>query len=146
MRSRGLQGAHEGGRNHRLRFRPPSRPAAASRQPSRSHRDRSPARSSGPALGEIVLAAPERQTMLTLYGNLDSGNVYKVRLLLAQLGIAHRRVDVAHVRGEPPSREFPAINPIGKEPSIRFEAGRVLSDSGAIIYMLARGTPLFPDD
>jgi hypothetical protein len=31
--------------------------------------------------------------MLTLYGDLDSGNVYKVRLLLAQLGIAHRRVD-----------------------------------------------------
>jgi hypothetical protein len=31
--------------------------------------------------------------MLTLYGDLDSGNVYKVRLLLAQLGIAYRRVD-----------------------------------------------------
>jgi len=31
--------------------------------------------------------------MLTLYGDLDSGNVYKVRLLPAQLGIAYRRVD-----------------------------------------------------
>jgi hypothetical protein len=31
--------------------------------------------------------------MLTLYGDLDSGNVYKVRLLLAQLGTAYRRVD-----------------------------------------------------
>ncbi len=84
--------------------------------------------------------------MLTLYGNLDSGNVYKVRLLLAQLGIAHRRVDVAQVRGEPASREFREINPIGKVPAIRFEDGRVLSESGAILYMLARGTPLFPDD
>ena len=33
--------------------------------------------------------------MLSLYGNLESGNVYKVRRLSAQLGIAHRRVDVA---------------------------------------------------
>ena len=84
--------------------------------------------------------------MLTLYGNLDSGNVYKVRLLLAQLDIAHRRIDVAQVRGEPTSREFRAINPIGKVPAIRFEDGRVLSESGAILYMLARGTAFFPDD
>ena len=84
--------------------------------------------------------------MLTLYGNLESGNVYKVRLLMAQLDIAHRRIDVAQVRGEPASREFRAINRIGKVPAIRFEDGRVLSESGAILYMLARGTAFFPDD
>jgi hypothetical protein len=39
--------------------------------------------------------------MLTVYGDLDSGNVYKVRLLLAQLGIAYRRVDTTQNRGEP---------------------------------------------
>jgi glutathione S-transferase len=46
--------------------------------------------------------------MLTLYGNLESGNVYKVRQLLAQLGIAHRRVDVAQFPGEPRTAKFPA--------------------------------------
>lgn len=58
--------------------------------------------------------------MLTLYGKLESGNVYKVRLLLAQLGIAHRRIDVTQGRGEPMSTEFRAINPIGKVPAVRF--------------------------
>jgi glutathione S-transferase len=84
--------------------------------------------------------------MLTLYGNLDSGNVYKVRLLLAQLGIPHQRIDVSQVRGEPRSCAFRAINPIGKVPAVRLEDGRVLSESGAILYYFARGTSFFPDD
>ena len=84
--------------------------------------------------------------MLMLYGNLDSGNVYKVRLLMAQLDIAHRRVDVAQSRGEPRSAAFRAINPIGKVPALRLDDGRVLSESGAILYFLAHGTRLLPDD
>ena len=62
--------------------------------------------------------------MLTVYGDLDSGNVYKVRLLLAQLGIAYRRVDTTQNRGEPATAEFRAINPIGKIPTIVFDDGR----------------------
>jgi glutathione S-transferase len=84
--------------------------------------------------------------MLTLYGDLDSGNVYKVRLLLAQLGIAHRRVDTTQNRGETATAEFHAINPIGKIPTIVFDDGRMLSESGAILYFLARDTALFPTD
>jgi glutathione S-transferase len=78
--------------------------------------------------------------MLTLYGDLDSGNVYKVRLLLAQLGIVYRRVDTTQNRGEPATAEFRAINPIGKIPTIVFADGRMLSESGAILYFLARDT------
>jgi len=81
-----------------------------------------------------------------LYGDLDSGNVYKVRLLLAQLGIAYRRVDTTQNRGEPQSAEFRAINPIGKIPTLRFDDGRTLSESGAILYYLARDTGFFPGD
>ena len=33
--------------------------------------------------------------MLTLFGNLESGNVHKVQMLLHRLAIAYRRVDVA---------------------------------------------------
>ena len=76
--------------------------------------------------------------MLTLYGDLDSGNVYKVRLLLAQLGIAYRRVDTTQNRGETATVEFRAINPIGKIPTIVFDDGRMLPESGAILYLLAR--------
>jgi len=46
--------------------------------------------------------------MLTLYGDVDSGNVYKVRLLLAQLGIAYRRVDTTQ-KIAASSRRFRAI-------------------------------------
>ena len=83
--------------------------------------------------------------MLTLYGNLELGNVYKVRLLLAHLGIAHVRVEVNQVNGHPRRPEFRAINPIGKVPALRFDDGRVLSESGAILYYLAQGTPMWPD-
>lgn len=84
--------------------------------------------------------------MLTLYGDLDSGNVYKVRLLLAQLGIRYRRVDTTQNRGEPGSAAFHKINPIGKIPTLVFDDGRVLSESGAILFYFAAGTPFLPAD
>ncbi|MCC7275086.1 MAG: glutathione S-transferase family protein [Alphaproteobacteria bacterium] len=84
--------------------------------------------------------------MLTLYGNLESGNVYKVRLLLSWLGLPHRRVEVNQVRGEPMSPAFRAINPIGKVPALRLGDGRVLTESGSILYFLAQGTAWWPAD
>ncbi|HVH78833.1 MAG TPA: glutathione S-transferase family protein [Stellaceae bacterium] len=84
--------------------------------------------------------------MLTLYGDLDSGNVYKARLLLAQLSISYRRVDTTQNRGEPATAKFRAINSIGKIPTIVFDDGRVLSESGAILFYFARDTAFFPDD
>lgn len=84
--------------------------------------------------------------MLTLYGNLESGNVYKVRLILALTGTPHRRVEVNQVRGEPRSAAFRAINPIAKVPAVHFDDGRNLAESGAILYWFARGTKYFPDE
>jgi glutathione S-transferase len=82
--------------------------------------------------------------MLTLYGDLDSGNVYKV--LLAQLGISYRRVDTTQNRGETRTAGFQAINPIGKIPTLVFDDGRMLSESGAILFYFARDAALFPTD
>jgi glutathione S-transferase len=82
--------------------------------------------------------------MLTLYGDLDSGNVYKVRLLLAQLGISYQRVDTTQNRGEPNSAAFRAINPIGKIPTVVFDDGRMLSESGAILFYFAQTSRLWP--
>ena len=84
--------------------------------------------------------------MLTLYGNLECGNVYKVRLLLSQRGIRHQRIDVSQTRGEPQSGTFREINPMGKVPAIRLEDGQILSESGAILYYFAHGSSFFPDD
>ena len=84
--------------------------------------------------------------LLTLYGFLRSGNVYKVRLLLAQLGIPHRRIEVSQLTADTSRPEFRAINPIGKVPTLVFDDGRVLSESGAILHYLAAGTRFWPED
>jgi glutathione S-transferase len=82
--------------------------------------------------------------MLTLYGDLDSGNVYKVLLLLAQFRIPYRRVDTTQNRGEPATAEFRAMNPIGKIPTLVFDDGRMLSESGAILFYFAQASRLWP--
>ena len=84
--------------------------------------------------------------MLTLYDFPASGNGYKVRLLLRQLGIDFRYVQTDILKGETRSAEFLAINPNGKIPAVVLNDGRSLCESNAIMYYFARDTGLFPDD
>jgi len=84
--------------------------------------------------------------MVTIFGNLESGNVHKVQMLLHRLEIKYRRVDVAQPRGEPRRAEYLKINPIGKVPAVMFEDGDVLTESGAILYYFAQGSKLWPGD
>jgi glutathione S-transferase len=83
--------------------------------------------------------------LLTLFGNLDSGNVHKVQMILRRTGRSYRRVDVAQTRNEPRSAAFLALNPMGKVPAVLREDGRVLTESGAILYYYSQGTGLWPD-
>jgi glutathione S-transferase len=82
--------------------------------------------------------------MLTLYDFLDSGNGYKARLLLAQLGIPHRRVELDIDKGETRTPQFLAKNPNGKIPALELDDGTVIAESNAILCYLADGTPLLP--
>ncbi len=82
--------------------------------------------------------------MDTLFGNLESGNTHKAAMLLHRLGRAYERVDVAQTRGEPRSTAFLALNPIGKIPVLVTD-GDVVTESGAILFLLAHGTPLWPE-
>ena len=84
--------------------------------------------------------------MLTLYDYLSSGNGYKCRLLLAQLGIPYRRVELDIIQGETRTPQFLARNPNGRIPALELEDGTVLSESDAILFYLAEGTPYLPDD
>ena len=84
--------------------------------------------------------------MLTLYDYLSSGNGYKCRLLLAQLGIPCRRVELDIMKGKTRTAEFLARNPNGRIPALELEDGTVLSESDAILFYLAEGTPYLPDD
>ena len=84
--------------------------------------------------------------MLTLFGNLDSGNVHKVQMILARRGLPFRRVDVRQDRGQPRDPRYLALNAMGKVPALLFDDGDMISDSGALLFHFARGTPLWPDD
>jgi glutathione S-transferase len=84
--------------------------------------------------------------LLTLYDYLPSGNGYKVRLLLSQLGRPFELVERDVVKGETRTPEFLAINPNGKIPVLVFEDGRRLAESNAILFHLAEGSPFLPED
>jgi glutathione S-transferase len=84
--------------------------------------------------------------MYTLYSMQRSGNSYKARLVLAQLGIAHRQVEIDILRGESRTPDFLAMNPNGRVPLLEVAPGRYLAESNAILWYLAGGTPLAPDD
>ena len=84
--------------------------------------------------------------MMTLYDFMGSGNGYKVRLLLAQLGLSYKLVERDILKGETRTPEFLAKNPNGRIPCVRLEDGTHLWESNAIQCYFAEGTPLLPDD
>jgi glutathione S-transferase len=83
---------------------------------------------------------------MRLYDYLESGNGYKCRLLLTLLGIPFERLELDIMKGETRTPEFLEINPNGRIPVLELDDGRTLSESGAILFYLAEGTPFLPDD
>jgi glutathione S-transferase len=83
---------------------------------------------------------------MLLYDSAVSGNCYKVRLLLSQLGIEfdRREVDVVHRRGR--MELLGELNPALRVPTLVLADGRALAESGAIITYLAEGTHFLPED
>jgi glutathione S-transferase len=81
-----------------------------------------------------------------LYDYPYSGNGYKIRLALHQLGIAvdYQIVDI--LKRETKSEAYLAKNPMGEIPALELSDGTVLRESNAILYWLAEGTPLLPAD
>jgi glutathione S-transferase len=84
--------------------------------------------------------------MMTLYDFNGSGNGFKVRLLLSQLGIAYTLVERDILKGETRTPEFLKKNPNGRIPTLELEDGTHLAESDAILWYLAEGTPFAPTD
>jgi glutathione S-transferase len=84
---------------------------------------------------------------LRLHDYSPSGNGYKVRLLLSQLGIPFERIEYDITRGETRTPEFlESVNANGRIPVLETEKGEFLPESNAILFYLAEGTPFLPDD
>lgn len=83
---------------------------------------------------------------LRLYDFLPSGNGYKIRLLLTQLGMPFDRVEVNILKGETRTPEFLSKNPNGKIPTLEIEPGKYLAESNAILVYLSECTEFLPYD
>ena len=83
---------------------------------------------------------------MLLYNSRVSGNCYKVRLLLAHLGIDYERreVDVADRSNRP--ELLGGLNPALRVPTIVLDDGRSLGESGAILWFFGEGTRFVPAD
>jgi glutathione S-transferase len=75
-----------------------------------------------------------------------SGNCYKVRLAARQLGVAITLKNYGLHDGSTRKADYLAKNPNGRVPMLEFDDGRMLAESGAILWHLSEGTFLSPED
>ncbi len=75
--------------------------------------------------------------MSQLYGHELSGNSYKVKLMLALLGLDYEWIQVDLLKGAHKQPAFLALNPFGQVP-VLVDGDTVLADAQAILVYLAR--------
>ncbi|HEY8763654.1 MAG TPA: glutathione S-transferase family protein [Solirubrobacteraceae bacterium] len=83
---------------------------------------------------------------MLLYESRVSGNCYKVRLLLTQLGIDFERRELDVVDRSDRPAVIGHLNPALRIPTLVLDDGRALAESNAIMFYFAEPTPLIPED
>ena len=83
---------------------------------------------------------------MLLYSSPVSGNCYKVRLLLAHLGLAYETVDLSVADRSDRPEVLGGLNPALRVPTLVLDDGRSLAESNAILWYLGDGTRFVPDD
>ncbi len=81
---------------------------------------------------------------LRLYDYAASCNCYKVRLLLAHLGMRYERIPVDIFAGETLTDEYARMNPMRTTPVLQTRDGNFLVESNAILVYLSCGTSISP--
>jgi glutathione S-transferase len=81
-----------------------------------------------------------------LYDSGVSGNCYKVRLLLAHLGLEYERHELDVVDRSNRPEVLGGLNPGLRVPTLVLDDGRALGESGAILWWLGDGTRYVPTD
>ena len=86
--------------------------------------------------------------MLKLYDHPLSGNSYKSRLALNQLGIEYERINIDVFKGEQNDPKFAALNPNKKIP-VLVDEDFVMWESNALLFYIGKKyspNPLYPED
>ncbi len=84
--------------------------------------------------------------MLRLYNSAVSGNCYKVRLLLAHLGLEYETVEMSVVDRSNREDVLGELNPGLRVPTLVLDDGRPLGESNAILWYFGDGTQYVPED
>src|SRR2546427_9114648 len=87
-----------------------------------------------------------RERAMLLYDSPVSGNCYKVRLLLAHLGLPYERTTVDVVDRSNRRELLGALNPALRVPTLVLDDRRALAESGAILWYFGDGTKFVPAD
>lgn len=80
---------------------------------------------------------------MIIYGDVGSGNCYKIKLLLSLLNIKHRWVHIDILKKDTQTADFLLLNPNGKIPVLVLDDGRVLSESNAIFRLSGGGIRVY---
>ena len=83
--------------------------------------------------------------MYQVYGDMLSGNCYKIKLLMQFLEIEHEWKHVDILADETQTADFMAMNPNAKIPVLRINETECLWESNAILNFLAEGTSFLPN-
>lgn len=83
---------------------------------------------------------------MKIFGDIQSGNCYKVKLLASLLNFKHEWIHVDILSGDAESKEFLSKNPNGKIPVLELDDGRYISESNAILHYLASNSKYIPKD
>jgi glutathione S-transferase len=84
--------------------------------------------------------------MVKIYGDGQSGNCYKIKLLASLLDIPHEWVPMDILGGDTRTEAFLTLNPAGQIPVLQLDDDRVLTESNAILNYLADGSSYLPMD
>jgi glutathione S-transferase len=84
--------------------------------------------------------------VIVLYNSPVSGNCFKVRLLLAHLGIEYERREVDVVDRSTRPDLLGDLNPALRVPTLVLDDGRPLAESNAILWYFGDGTRFVPAD
>ena len=83
---------------------------------------------------------------MKVYGDVHSGNCYKLKLLCSLLSIQHQWIAVDILKGESQTAEFLRMNPNGKIPLLVTDTDEYLAESNAILFYLAKNSHFLPQD
>ena len=83
---------------------------------------------------------------MKIYGDIQSGNCYKIKLLTSLLDVEHDWIHINILENETRTESYLRKNPNAKIPVLELDDGRCLSESNAILNYLAAGTELVSSD